>query len=198
MTMALVVSCHPGEDSFTAHLAEQTVAALGRAGHDVTHLDLYRLGFRTAMSTEERLAYHGDEPVLDPMVAEHIELLRRATTLVFVYPTWWATLPAKLKGWLERVMVPGVGFRFDERTGKVRPNLTNVRRIVGVSTYGSPRWYVRLITDAGRRTLVRSLRFSCGPRTRTAWHGMYAIDSSTEADRAAFVDGVVRSLERRR
>ena len=43
--------------------------------------------------------------------------------LVFVYPTWWSGLPAILKGWLERVMVPGVGFVFDEQTGKVRPGL---------------------------------------------------------------------------
>ena len=53
---------------------------------------------------------------------------------MFVYPTWWSGLPAILKGWLERVMVPGVGFTFDSRTGKVKPGLTHVRRIVGIST----------------------------------------------------------------
>ena len=51
--------------------------------------------------------------------------------MVFVYPTWWSGLPAILKGWLDRVMVPGVGFRFDEQ-GKVKPGLHQVRRIVGL------------------------------------------------------------------
>jgi hypothetical protein len=72
---------------------------------------------------------------------------RRA--LVFVYPTWWSGLPAILKGWLERVLVPGVGFVLDERTNKVRPGLGQVRHLVGISTYGSPRSYVRSSTTTG-------------------------------------------------
>ena len=71
------------------------------------------------------------------------DVVGRAGLLVFVYPTWWSGLPAIMKGWLERVMVPGVGFRFNERTGKVEPGLGHVRRIVGISTYGSSRAYVR-------------------------------------------------------
>ncbi len=194
----LLVSCHPRSDSFTGYLADRARNGLVRAGHEVTHLDLYAAGFRAAMSREERQAYHGDQPVLDPMVAEHIEALRAAETLVFVYPTWWAGLPAMLKGWLERVMVPGVGFRFDEKTGKARPNLTTVRRVVGISTYGSPRWYVKLIQDNGRRTLMRALRLSCGLPTRGDWHAFYAIDSSTEEERIAFADRVDVAMGRLR
>ena len=65
-------------------------------------------------------------------------------------------------------MVPGVGFTFDE-AGRVRPGLGHVRRIVGVSTYGSPRPAVALVNDNGRRTLTRALRMSCGLRVRTTW-----------------------------
>lgn len=191
----LLVSCHPRRDSFTAHLADRALVGLRRAGHDVTHLDLYGVGFRAAMSAEERAAYHGEQPVSDPMVAEHIEVVTSVDAMVFVYPTWWAGLPAMLKGWLERVMVPGVGFRFDEKSGTARPNLTNVKRVVGVSTYGSPRWYVALVNDNGRRTLMRALRLSCGFPTRGGWHGFYAIDSSTEEERAAFADRVESAME---
>jgi NAD(P)H dehydrogenase (quinone) len=113
---------------------------------------------------------------------------------VFVYPTWWSSLPAILKGWLERVMVPGVSFRFDERTGKVRPALGNVRTIVGISTYGSRRSYVRLMNDNGRRILTRALRVSCGIRTRTRWLGLYAIDTATESRRAEFAAHVEQAM----
>jgi putative NADPH-quinone reductase len=151
----------------------------------VTVLDLYAEGFRTAMSAEERAAYHGEEPILDPMVQRHADEVLAADALVFVYPTWWSGLPAILKGWLERVLVPGVGFRFDDN-GKVRPGLGRVRHLVGISTYGSPRSYVRVINDNGRRTITRALRLSCGLRVRSHWHGLYAIDTSTAADRAEF------------
>jgi len=191
----LLLSCHPNPEAYTAYLAGRALDGLRSAGHEVTHIDLYASGFRAAMSPEERSAYHGPEPVLDPMVAEHIEIVRSVDAIVCVYPTWWSGLPAMLKGWLERVMVPGVGFRFDEKSGKARPNLTNVKRVVGVSTYGSPRWYVRLVNDNGRRTLMRALRISCGFPTRGGWHGLYAIDTSTEVERIAFGDRVERAME---
>ena len=181
----LVVIAHPSTDSFCHALTDRAVAGLRAAGHDVTVLDLYAEGFRVAMSADERTAYHGDEPILDPVVGLHADAVLAAEALVFVYPTWWSGLPAILKGWLDRVLVPGVGFRFDEK-GKVRPGLGQVRHLVGISTYGSPRWYVRLVNDNGRRTITRALRLSCGFRVRSHWHGLYAIDTSTAAERAEF------------
>lgn len=191
---SLVVLAHPSPDSFSHELAARAVRGLEAAGHEVTLIDLYGIGFRAAMSRAERAAYHGDEPMLDPLVREHAGLLHAVDTLVFVYPTWWSGLPAILKGWLERVMVPGVGFRFDEASGKIRPNLTNVDRLVGVSTYGSPRWYVRAVNDNGRRTLMRALRLSCGFRTSRRWLALYAIDSSTPAERTAFAEKVETAM----
>src|SRR6187431_2213892 len=161
MLVAVVVA-HPSADSYCHHLASRAVTGLLAAGHDVELLDLYDDGFRVAMSAEERDAYHGETPICDPLVARYADVVQRAGALVFVYPTWWSSLPAILKGWLERVMVPGVSFRFDERTGKVKPALGNVRTIVGISTYGSPRTYVWLTNDNGRRILTRALRMSCG------------------------------------
>jgi putative NADPH-quinone reductase len=191
----VVVVAHPNPASFTQAIAAAATAALERSGHEVTVLDLAGDGFRAAMSAEERVAYHGDEPVVDPMVAEHVRLVRHAEALVFVYPTWWSSVPAVLKGWLERVMVPGVGFAFNDRD-RVRPALTNVRRIVGISTYGSPWRYVKLVNDNGRRTITRALRVSTGLRTRCRWLAFYAIDTSTADERAAFVRKVETAMAR--
>jgi putative NADPH-quinone reductase len=192
--LALVVVAHPSTDSYCHALATRAEAGLRSAGHEVVVLDLYELGFRIAMTAEEREAYHGDSPILDPMVAEHAALVQRAGTIVFVYPTWWSGLPAMLKGWLERVLVPGVGFVLDERTNKVRPGLGQMRRLVGISTYGSPKWYVRLVNDNGRRIITRALRMSCGLRVRTSWLGLYAIDTSTAAERREFLALVERQM----
>jgi NAD(P)H dehydrogenase (quinone) len=189
-----VVIAHPDAQSFCHALAARAVCGLRAGGHDVELVDLYADGFRPAMSGEERLAYHGDEPVCDPLVGRYAAIVERADALVFVYPTWWSGLPASLKGWLERVMLPGVAFRFDERTEKVRPALGHVRRIVGISTYGSPRWYVRAVNDNGRRTLTRALRVCCGIRTRSTWLGLYAMDTATDDARAEFGARVERTM----
>jgi len=183
---ALVVLAHPNPESFNHAIAARVAATLRSLGHDVVVRDLYAEGFRAAMTAEEHEAYHGETPVVDPLVAEHITDLQRADTLIVVYPTWWSSMPAILKGWCERIMVPGVGFVFDAR-GRVRPGIKNIRRLIGVSTYGSPRWYVRLSADAGRRTVMRSMRLSTGWRTRSDWLAMYRMDARSAEDRDAFL-----------
>ena len=183
---ALFVLTHPREQSFTRAACDAAVNGLKRAGHEVTVFDLYAMGFQPAMTNAEIVAYHSDEPVLDPLVAESAAALQAAQILVFVYPTWWSGLPAMLKGWLEKTLVPGVGFVFNNNH-RVRPGLTHVRHIVGISTYGSPRTYVKAINDNGRRTLMRALRLQTGLRLRSMWLGLYAIDTSTPEQRANFL-----------
>lgn len=183
---ALLLLAHPNPDSFAHAVAARVASTLRDLDHEVIVRDLYAEGFRAAMSVEEHIAYHGDDPVIDPMVAEHIEDLRRADTLIVVYPTWWSSMPAILKGWCERVMVPGVGFVFNA-DGKVRPGITNIRRIIGISTYGSSWWYVRGICDNGRRTIMRSMRLSTGWRTRANWFALYRMDTRTPEHREAFL-----------
>ena len=193
----LVVQAHPDPDSYSAAQLATVERALDAAGHERRVLRLYELGFRAAMTAEERRVYNTDGPIIDPQVAEHADLVRWAEMLVFVYPTWWSGHPAILKGWLERVLVQGVAFALDPTTHKVRPLLGHMRRIVGISTYGSPRLYVRLTSDAGRRTLTRALRHTCGLRTRTTWLGLYDLDHSTDAGRTAFlarIDTTLRGL----
>jgi NAD(P)H dehydrogenase (quinone) len=182
----LVVLAHPKGDSYNHAIAERASSALRLSGHTVHVLDLYALGFGAAMTSEERTAYHLDTPILDPLVREHADLVRAAEALVFVYPTWWSGQPAVLKGWLERVLVPGVGFRFNEH-GKVR-------QMIGISTYGSPWRYVKVVNDNGRRTLMRTIRMNTGLRTTTHWLGLYSIDTSTADERERFLARVERRM----
>jgi NAD(P)H dehydrogenase (quinone) len=193
----LVVHAHPEPTSFNRALAHEAVTALEEAGHHVDLIDLYGQNYSPCMTEAERRAYDTDDPVLDPVVAAHARLVRRAEALVFVYPTWWSSLPAILKGWMERTLVMGVAFELDPSTRRVRPLLTGVRTIVGISSYGSPQRYVRIVNDNGRRTLTRALRGCTGWRTRTRWLAMYELDTSSDDERQAFLATVrttMRSL----
>ena len=190
----LLVVAHPCDDSYTYACAEAATRGLTRGGHTVDAIDLTGESFRPAMSRAERVAYESDAPILDPMVGDHAERLLAADAIVFVYPTWWSGLPALLKGWLERVMVPGVGFTLHEQTRKVRPGLTHIRRIVGISTYGSPWHYVKLTNDNGRRVLTRALRMSCGWRTPTTWLALYALDTVDQERRREHLEHIESRL----
>ncbi len=189
------MSAHPCADSYCRALTVAATTGLESRGHDVTTLDLYDIGFDPAMSKEEHSAYMAREPAPDPLVRDHGQLVKNVDTLVFVYPTWWSGPPAVLKGWLERVFVPGVAFTFDAN-GKVEPAMTNIRRVVGISTYGSPWTYVKLVNDNGRRMLTRAMRLTCGRGTKTTWLGLYSIDTSGHNERTAFLDRVEHSMAR--
>lgn len=189
----LIVLVHPRPTSLTHATAAAAERGLRSAGHEVTVIDLYAMGFQPAMTEVEREAYHGDDPVVDPLVARSVAAVRQADALIFVYPTWWSGLPAMLKGWLEKTMVPGVAFVFDAG-GKVRPGLQNVRLIVGITSYGSRRSYVRIVNDNGRRILLRALRLNTGWRTRRRWLPFYSADTSTREQREAFIARVEREM----
>jgi len=188
----LVVHAHPNRDGFSRALRDAAVRGLESGGHIVDVVDLYQEGFAAAMSAEEQIAYESDEPIIDPQVRRSADLLTAAETVVFVYPTWWWGLPAILKGWLDRVLVPGVAFTLGD--GRPKPALTNVRRLEAITTYGSSRSYTQFFNDAGRRTISRTLRLVCHKRTKVTWHPLYSIDSTNADQRAAFLAKVERRM----
>ena len=193
----VVVLGHPSGDSYCAAIFERIVSSLeAQPEHSVSAIRLADERFTTAMTAAEHVAYKTDEPLINDEANRHAEMLKHTEALIFVYPTWWSGLPAQLKGWLERVFVLGVAFRVNPN-GTIRPNLQNVRHIIGVSTYGSPWRYVKLINDNGRRTLTRAIRTSTGLRTRTTWCGIYALDTCTQQQREKFVADTVHNIAKR-
>ncbi len=191
-TLGLVVAAYEPADAVGESLVAAVVTGLGE-GRDVRVLDLPALGFTPRMSAAERRAYHTEEPIVDPMVREHAGLVAAATALVFVYPTRWWQPPAVLKAWLERVLLPGVAFVFDD-DHKVRPNLHRVQAIAGVTTYDMPKREVGRVADGGRRILLRAVRANAGRKTKTSWSGLYAGASREQRER--FADEVAARMAR--
>jgi putative NADPH-quinone reductase len=166
-------------------LRNTAAAALKAAGHEVEVRDLYAEGFAPALSAEERGSYY-DEAVNLHGIESHAAALQRAEALLMVYPTWWFGPPAMLKGWLDRVWVPGVAFRLGGPTA-LRPLLTNIRRIGVVTTYGSPRWLLWLVGWPDWRMVVRGLRPLCARRCRLDWLALTRMDTCTASQRERFL-----------
>ncbi|MEQ8719001.1 MAG: NAD(P)H-dependent oxidoreductase [Acidimicrobiales bacterium] len=156
-------------------IADMAHAALVGAGHRVDRLVLADEAFQPAMSRAEREAYHSDTPIISDDVARYADLIRSVDEIVFVYRSVWFAPPAALKGLLDRTLVPGVGFRFSERSGKVRPGLTNIRRITAITTHGRSRREVRAAGDGGRLYLLRALRTIVHPLARRRFVAAYSI-----------------------
>jgi putative NADPH-quinone reductase len=178
-------------------LAYHRVVSAARAvGHSVTAIDLTEASFTGAMPRRERADYHGESVVPAPELVDSVAAVRAAEALVFVYPTMATGVPPVLRGWLERVMLPGVAFVFNE-AGRVRPGLKHVRRIVGIATYPHSWTVTKLEHDNGYRLLARALRLNTGLRTRVRWAGCYDRDHADSITRARFLaraEAIVTSL----
>jgi NAD(P)H dehydrogenase (quinone) len=193
----LVVIAHPDGDSLCMALAQAAVRGLQAGGKQVEVIDLYAEKFRPAMSCAERQVYESVQPLIEPDIVRHIELIERCDALIVVYPTWNMGLPAILKGWFDRVFLPGVAFKLDEDSQRIKGALGHVRRMVGITTYGSPSWVVRLTSDSGRRLVSRCLRMMAPTlRTRTLWCGLYGLNRPDPAAITAFIGRVEREMER--
>jgi NAD(P)H dehydrogenase (quinone) len=192
----LVIFAHPRADSFCAALHGAVLAALRDAGHAVDDLDLYAERFDPVLSAAERGVYHsvgGNLAGIEGYVAR----LRAAEALVICAPTWWYGMPAILKGYFDRVWVPGIAFTLTPGGGPILPGLTHIRKLAVVTTAGSPWWFTRLlIGDPARKVLVRGLRRLFAPRAQITYLVHHAMDSSTPRSRARFLARIQRAMER--
>ena len=193
---ALVVYCHPHAGSFTAAVRDTVLAKLDQAGADVRVHDLYRDGFQPLLTEGEWQGYL-DSPANRAPVAMAADDVQWCDTLIFVYPTWWYGLPAMLKGWLDRVLLPDVAFLMPDGVNKtIRPGLTQITRLGVFTTCGASRWLTFLVGAPGKRTLLRGVRLLCAKGCKTAFAAHYLMDSSTDASRAAHLARVGRAMDK--
>ena len=190
----LLLFCHPVEDSYQAALHRTAKAALERAGHQVDDCDLYAEGFSPVLTRAERLGYH-DTTVNRAPVQAYVDRLLAAEALVLCFPIWNFGPPAMLKGFFDRVFLPGVSFRLDA-TGKITPNLRHIKKLAAITTYGRARWVAFLMGDPPRKLVTRVLRIQIRPAARVLYLAQYHMNVSTPATRQRFLARVERALAR--
>jgi NAD(P)H dehydrogenase (quinone) len=188
----LVIYCHPRPDSFSAACRDAAVDGLTGSGHSVELRDLYAEGFDPVLSTYQRGVYF-DEANNAPGLEDHVAALRRAEGLVLIYPTWWFGMPAMLKGWFDRVWLPGVAFHLADAK-PLEPLLTNIRRIGIVTTYGSPWWLLWWVGWPDRRVVWRGLRPLCAAQCRIHWLGLTRMDADNPLWRGRFLARIKRRI----
>lgn len=190
----LFLFCHPVEDSYHAALHDTARSALARAGHQVDDCDLYAEGFCPVLSRAERLHYH-DTTVNRAPVQRYVDRLLAAEALVLCFPVWIYGPPAMLKGFFDRVFLPGVSFHLGA-DGRVSAGLRHIRKLAAITSYGRARWVAWVVGDPPRKFVTRVLRVQIKPGARTLYLAHYHMNVSTKATRARFLAKVERAMRR--
>lgn len=129
----VVILCHPDPQSFNAAIARTYCEAVHARYRGCTIRDLYSLGFDPLMRASEQPSSEAFVPSDD--VAVELATLRDADVIVFVYPIWFGTPPAMLKGYVERVLGAGFGHRQMREVGE-GPAVAG-KHLVSITTSGN-------------------------------------------------------------
>jgi putative NADPH-quinone reductase len=190
----LYLYCHPLPESFHAAIRTKALDGLRAAGHEVDLLDLYAEKFDPVLSEDARRDYH-DTSRNQAGLEDYVRRLKSADALVVQFPVWCFGMPAMLKGFFDRMIMPGVAFDISDAT-RVKPMLGNLKHVAGIVTYGRPRWTAFAMGDPPRRIVKRYLRWFADRRARVDYHALYHMNVATAAQRAAFLEKVRAAMAR--
>lgn len=186
----LLIMGHPRRNSFCAALAGAYKKRADEIGITVRELTLPDLDFNPDVTHEDIL-----EQTLEPDLREAREAIGWAQHLVFIYPIWWGMMPALLKGFLDRILLPGFAFaEREEKGGYV--GLLKGKSAQVITTMDTPPWVVKFILRSpGHRAFsLATLRF-CGIRpVRVRMFG--PVKTSTPATRRKWLKLAAEEAER--
>lgn len=191
MTRALVLYAHPCPESFNAAVHKVVLETLEKRGWEVDNCDLNAEGFLPVLTELERRNYHEEPDNIEP-VRPYVERLQAADALVMVFPVWNFGYPAILKGFLDRVFLPGVSFKLQH--GGIRPGLSNIRKLAACSTYGGTRFRAMLNGDPPRKCVTRAVWYACG-MPRKKYIALYDMNNNGEVQLKAHLQRVKREME---
>jgi len=177
----LVILGHPSTDSLCGALANSYIGAAEIAGHDVRRINLAELSF-------DPILRHGyaEPQELEPDLVEAQKQIIWAEHVVFVYPTWWGSMPALLKGFIDRTFLPGFAFKYHKRSPFWSRLLTG-RTAELLVTMDTPPLFNRFVNlSPGERQMKRSVLQFTGIRPKKAT-SFGKVRGASEAKRAKWI-----------
>lgn len=175
-----IVYAHPYPKSFNHAILTTLQDELSRRGEACETIDLYADGFDPVYHPQE-LALFKEGKFLDPLIEKYQDILHRASRVIFIFPIWWSDMPAIMKGFLDKTMLPG--FAYSIRDGKWVPGLSNIRQTLVITTSEAP---TQAFASYFGDYLLRNSLDAIG-LTPNEWHNCPAITSPDPAARLAFL-----------
>lgn len=153
----VIVFSHPYEGSFGNAILNSVTKGLKDANHEVDLMHLDNDGFNPVMSKADLKAFVDHKPV-DPQVIDYCERLEKADHLIFIFPIWWDLMPAMTKGFIDRVLTPGVVYDHHPRGFGLVPLLKNLKGVTVITTMNKPKiLYSLLIGNLIKKAMIRSV-----------------------------------------
>ena len=185
----VIVFNHPYEGSFGNAILNAAIQGLKGANHEVDLMHLDHDGFNPAMSKEDLKGFVEHKPV-DPQVINYNERLEQADHLVFIFPIWWDLMPAMTKGFIDRVLSPGVVYDHHPRGFGLVPLLKNLKGVTVITTMNKPKiMYSLLLGNLIKKAMLRSVFKTMGYRN-LKWISYNMVKSVRQGKRVKWLNEI--------
>lgn len=184
----VIIFNHPYEGSYCNALLEAVKSGLQKSGHktDLIHLD--KESFNPVMTAEDLKAFVARQSI-DPKVMEYKQRLDQADHLVFIFPIWWELMPALTKGFIDKVIFPGVGYEYTE-SHRMAPLFKNIKSVTVITTMNTPAIFYRLIFgNAIKKSLLIGTFWKIGYKNRK-WISFNKVKTVSAQKRQQWLTGI--------
>lgn len=184
MKNIVVINAHPSGFSFCHALASKYIEVAKAAGFNIESIVLRDMQYDFNLK-------HGylKRMELEPDLLEAWNKISAADHLVVIYPTWWGTMPANLKGFFDRLFLPGMAFKYRENSVWWDKLLAGKTAHI-ITTMDTPAWYYKIIySNAGIKVLKNNILSFCGIKTKKVTI-LSPLKNSTESARNNMISQV--------
>lgn len=185
----VIVFNHPYEGSFCNAILNAITKGLQKGGHEVDLMHLDNDRFNPVMTQDDLKAFVAHQPI-DPQVINYSERLKKADHLIFIFPIWWDIMPATTKGFIDRVLSPGVVYDHHPKGFGLVPLLKNMRSVTIVTTMNKPKiLYSLLIGNLIKKVMLRSVFKTMGYK-QLKWIGFTSVKSVSQEKRKKWLNNL--------
>jgi NAD(P)H dehydrogenase (quinone) len=163
----VIVFNHPYDGSYCNAILQAATAGLRKANHEIDVIHLDKDGFNPVMTSADLNAFRLQKAI-DPQALAYNERIKDADHLVFVFPIWWELMPAMMKGFVDKVIFPGLAYTYKDTSNTyMKPLWTNVKGITIMTTMNTPNWaYWLLFGNAIKKALLLGTFWKTGYKNR--------------------------------
>lgn len=185
----VIVFNHPYEGSYGNALLQSVTKGLQKANHEVDLMDLDNDKFNPVMSKEDLLAFVKHKPI-DPQVIDYTQRLEKADQLIFIFPIWWDLMPAMTKGFVDRVLTPGIVYDHHPRGFGLVPLLKNLKKVTIITTMNKPKlMYSLLIGNLIKKAMLKSVFKTMGYKN-LKWISFTSVKSVSQEKRVKWLTNI--------
>ncbi|MEO0043979.1 MAG: hypothetical protein RL329_3427 [Bacteroidota bacterium] len=163
----VIVFNHPYHGSFCNAILVAVTNGLQKANHEMDLIHLDKDNFNPVMTSADLKAFRAKKPV-DPKVMEYDARIQTADHLIFIFPIWWELMPALMKGFVDKVIFPGVAYDYkDASNTTMKPLWTNLKGVTMMTTMNTPNWlYWALFGNAIKKAMLLGTFWKMGYKNR--------------------------------